>query len=112
MDRLTFFQNTIIDILKDNAAYYKGTTNPLNLLVISDKENNHFQLLMQGWDDEDYIFQCLFHLDIIDNKIWIQWNDTDFPIEEELIKLGVRLNEIVLGVKHPKFRNHTDFAIA
>jgi len=110
MDRVTFFQNTIIEILKDNAAYYKGTTNPLNLSVISDLQNNHFQLLMQGWESENYIFQCLFHLDIINEKIWIQWNDTDFPIEEELLKYGVTSDEIVLGLKHPKFRTYTDFA--
>lgn len=112
MDRLTFFQDTIVDILEDNAAYYKGTTNPLNLLMIEDRKHNHFQLLMQGWDEEQYIFQCLFHLDIINHKIWIQWNDTDFPIEEELLKFGVSKDEIVIGVKHPNFRGITDFAIA
>lgn len=112
MDRIIFFQNTIVEILKDNADYYKGTTNPLNILVLNDKENNHFQLLMQGWQDEVYIFQCLFHLDIIEEKIWIQWNDTDFPIEDELIKQGVTSDEIVLGLKHPKFRTYTDFATA
>ena len=112
MDRIKFFQDAIIDILKDNAAYYKGTTNPLNLLVISDKENNHFQLLMQGWDEDDYTFQCLLHLDIIDKKIWIQWNNTACEIEIELLKKGVATNEIVLGVKHPEFRTLTDFAVA
>lgn len=104
MDRIEFFQNTIIETLKDNAAYYKGTTNPLNVIVIEDIKNNHFQLLMQGWDEDDYIFQCLFHLDIINNQIWIQYNSTDFPIEDELIKLGVKPNEIVLGLQHPRFR--------
>lgn len=112
MDRIKFFQDAIIDILKDNAAYYKGTTNPLNLLVISDKENNHFQLLMQGWRDKDYTFQCLIHLDIIDEKIWIQWNNTACEIEIELLKKGVAADEIVIGLKSPEFRIYTDFAVA
>ena len=112
MDKIKFFQNQILEILADNAAYYKGTTNPLNLHIISDKTNNHFQLLMLGWEDDQYIFQCLFHLDIIDNKIWIQWNETDFPIENELIKRGVAADEIVLGLKHPKRRQYSDFAVA
>ena len=112
MDRIKFFQDVIIDILKDNAAYYKGTTNPLNLLVISDKENNHFQRLMQGWRDKDYTFQSLIHLDIINEKIWIQWNNTACEIEIELLKKGVAANEIVLGVKSPEFRTYTDFAVA
>ena len=44
MDRIKFFQDTIIAILKDNADYYKGTTNPLNLLVIADKEKQSFSI--------------------------------------------------------------------
>lgn len=112
MDRIKFLQDTIIDMLQDNADYYKGTTNPLNLLVIADRENNHFQLLMQGWDEDNYTFQCLFHLDIIDGKIWIQWNNTAYEIDIELLKKGVAPNEIVLGLKHPEVRAHTDFAVA
>lgn len=112
MDRVTFFQKIIIDILQDNANYYKGTTNPLNLIVIKDLIDNHFQLLMQGWQEDSYTFQCLFHLDIIDGKIWIQWNDTDYSIEEELLKQGVKANEIVIGVNHPKLRKYSDFALA
>ncbi len=104
MDRIAFFQKTITETLKDSADYYKGTTNPLNVIVIEDMKNNHFQLLMQGWDEDDYIFQCLLHLDIIENRIWIQYNNTDIVIEDELIKSGVKPNEIVLGLKHPRFR--------
>ncbi|MEZ4888706.1 MAG: XisI protein [Chitinophagales bacterium] len=112
MDRITFFQNTIIRLLNENADYYKGTTNPLNVWVLKDLKGNHFQLLMQGWHKDQYVFQCLLHLDIINHKIWIQWNDTDLSIEEELVREGVQPNEIVLGLKHPSFRKHTDFAIA
>ena len=112
MDKIKCFQKHIQQLLQENADYYKGTTNPLMVQVISDLVNNHFQLLMLGWHQKQYTFQCLFHLDIIDNKIWIQWNDTDFPIEEELMKRGVLAQEIVLGLKHPNKRALTDFAIA
>lgn len=112
MERVKFYQDLIISILKENADYYKGTTNPLNLYVIEDKKNNHFQLLMLGWENDHYVFQCLFHLDIINGKIWVQWNDTDFPIEQELIKRDVPAGDIVLGLKHPKRRENTGFAAA
>ncbi len=67
---------------------------------------------MQGWRDKDYTFQSLIHLDIINEKIWIQWNNTTCEIEIELLKKGVAANEIVLGVKSPEFRTYTDFAVA
>lgn len=111
MDKIKKYQKQIINILEENAKYYKGTTNPLAVNVIADTKNNHFQLLMLGWEDKEYIFQCLFHLDIIDGKVWIQWNDTDSPIEETLLKKGIPAEHIVLGLKHPKRRKYTDFAV-
>ena len=71
-----------------------------------------FQLLMLGWEDKHYVFQCLFHLDIINGKIWIHWNDTDLLIEDELVKKGVPPKEIVLGLRSPASRENTDFAVA
>lgn len=112
MDRLKFLQQAIIDCLKKEVEVHKGTTNPLNVNVLADKENNHFQLLMQGWDEDEYTFMSLLHLDIIDGKIWIQWNQTETPIELELLKKGVAAEEIVIGVEHPKSRQFTDFALA
>ena len=109
--KIKTYQTNIKAILEETASYYKGTTNSLSVHSISDEKNNHFQLLMLGWDENNYIFQCLFHLDIIDSKIWIQWNDTAIPIEQELIKRGVSPNEVVLGLKHPKMRKFSDFAI-
>lgn len=55
--------------------------------------------------------QCVFHLDIIDDKIWIQYNGTDLLIAEALNKEGIPNTEIVLGLKHPLIRPYTDFAV-
>lgn len=112
MGKMKKYETIIKEILQENADFYKGTTNPLDLQVISDKEGAHYQLLMLGWQGDDYIFQCLLHLDIREEKIWVQWNDTDTAIEEELVKRGVPTTDIVLGLKHPEIRPYTDFAAA
>ena len=67
---------------------------------------------MLGWQGDDYIFQCLVHIDIKQEKIWIQWNDTEYTIADTLVKKGVLPSEIVLGLKHPDYRQYTDFAVA
>ncbi|MEK7254914.1 MAG: XisI protein [Bacteroidota bacterium] len=111
MDKIKHYEAIIIQLLEEIGKYYKGTTNPLNLQVIVDEKNRHYQLLMQGWDENGYTFQCLCHLDIIDGKVWIQWNDTEEPLEVELMKMGVPASDIVLGLKRPEYRQYTDFAL-
>ena len=76
----------IIEIYQDIAKTYKGTTNPLDVHLVLDKERHHYQLLMLGWRGDNYIFQSLLHIDIRKGKIWIQWNTTEYPFEEELVK--------------------------
>ncbi|MEM9983508.1 MAG: element excision factor XisI family protein [Bacteroidota bacterium] len=111
MERINLFRDCILSILKEEADYYKGETNPLNLIVIADEKGHHYQLLMQGWQADRYVFQCLLHLDIIDGKIWIQWNETELAIENELLKAGVRPDEVVIGRVHPGMRKYGDFAL-
>ncbi len=112
MDKLTRYAQSIKEILQESADYYKGSTNPLTLQLNADEQQQHYQLMMFGWDGKDYTYQCLYHLDIQDGKVWIHWNTTDFAIEEELLKRGVAASDIVLGMKHPSYRQFTDFAVA
>ena len=112
MDKIKLYQQSITEIYKDIAKIYKGTTNPLDVHLVLDKERHHYQLLMLGWRGDDYIFQSLLHTDIKEGKIWIQWNTTEYPFEEELVKKGIPPSEIVLGMKHPDYRQYTDYAAA
>jgi len=112
MEKVRLFQQAIKEIFEEIANSYRGTTNPLEIQIIFDLDNHHYQLLMLGWQGDDYIFQCLSHIDIKEGKIWIQWNDTSIPIENKLVKAGIPASEIVLGLKHPDYRQYTDFSIA
>ena len=81
--------------------------------VVFDFENNHFQLITIGWNNDKYVYLTLFHFDIkSDGKIWLMENNTDIRIAEELVKLGVPREDIVLGFQPPSVRPMTDFAIA
>ena len=51
------------------------------------------------------------HVDIKDNKIWIQHDGTEIGIAGELEKLGVPKSDIVLGFHAPYKRKFTDFAV-
>ncbi len=49
-------------------------------------------------------------MDIKQGKIWIQHNGTEIGIADELVKLGVSKEDIVLGFQAPYKRKYTGFA--
>ena len=72
-------------------------------LVVDDK-NYIYLLLYLGWDNKERVHECTIHIEIIDNKIWIQLNNTDISITDYLFSKGVSKDNIVLGMHHPEKR--------
>jgi hypothetical protein len=105
MDKIKKYQTALIGLLNEYAEFLAGSA-PVKPQVFIDKENNHFQLLKIGWDTEKqhFVFSVLFHFDIIDDKIWLQLNNTEFPIVDELIEHGIAKSDIVLGFQPPILR--------
>lgn len=112
MDKITKYQNIIIDFLKEQAKPTKGISEDIRREVIIDRESNNFQLLHVGWKESYYQFFVAFHLSIINDKIWLQWNRTEHEVVDFLIEKGVPKDDIVLGLKPPFVRKHTGFATA
>ena len=74
-----------------------------------DDEHKSYAILQAGWDEDKYIHGALIHVDIIDDKIWIQYDGTEDGIADELVEAGVPQSIIVLGFRSPKIRPHTGF---
>jgi XisI protein len=79
--------------------------------VIVDREHDHYQLVNVGWQNDRRVYGCVLHLDIVDGKVWIQYNGTEFDIANELVALGVGKQHIVLGFQSPFKRQFTEFAV-
>jgi len=54
---------------------------------------------------------CLVHIDIINDKIWIQRDGTEYGIANELVNAGIPKNQIVLAFQPADIRQYTEFAI-
>jgi hypothetical protein len=63
-------------------------------------------------EDGKRVHGCLIHLDIINDKIWVQRDGTEQGIANELVDAGVPKEHIVLGFRSSEMRKHTDFAAA
>jgi hypothetical protein len=51
-------------------------------------------------------------VDIINNKIWIQYDGTEQGIAGDLLAAGIPKDQIVLAFYAPELREETGFAIA
>ena len=114
MEKLTLYQDAIIQFMRRYLAETgQGIyDDDVKRRVLIDRDNNSFQLLSTGWRGEHYLFGPIFHFDLINGKIWIQCNNTEREIVDELMADGVDRQDIVLGFVPPYARPFSGFATA
>lgn len=79
--------------------------------TIFDSENDRYMLLSLGWSKGRRIHNCVMHIDIIDGQVWIQANNTDRLIAEELVAAGIPPEAIVLGLQPPEVMPYTAYGV-
>jgi hypothetical protein len=79
--------------------------------TIFDTERDHYQIVQVGWNQERWVYGSLIHIDIKNEKIWLQWNGTEEDIAEDLVAAGVLKEDIVLGFQSPFMRQFTKYAV-
>ena len=113
MDRVAFLREKINAVM---AEYLKNLRQPENQKIdfqpIIDENGRHFQLIAMGWDGRHRVFNLLFHLDIIGEKIWIQADKMEDSVAEILVEKGVSKKDIVLAYFPDYHRAHTEYAVA
>ena len=97
MDKLEKYQKILIGYLTEYAKRKPVNLPDVENQVIADITNNHFQFTYVGWQDDKFIFSTILHFDIKNDKIWVQRNNTERLIDQELVECGVRAEDIVLG---------------
>jgi hypothetical protein len=83
-----------------------------HLQTIFDRDGDHYLLLLVGWEGIRRVHGCLVHVDIINQKFWIQRDGTERGIAASLLEAGVPKDRIVLAFRSPEKRRMTDFAVA
>jgi len=109
MDRLKEYRTIIQKIINDYSKI-PYTYGDIKSQTVFDKESDRYLLLISGREGIKRIHGCIIHLDIINDKIWIQRDGTEDGIATELLKQGIPKDRIVLGFRSPEMRKHTEFA--
>jgi hypothetical protein len=92
-------------------SQYKSSYGEVEVELIFDTQRDHYQILSIGWNHQKRVYGAIMHLDIKNEKIWIQENTTEVDIATELLEMGIPKQNIVMGFHTPKMRQLTGFAI-
>jgi XisI protein len=111
MDKLALYRHAVQIILAD---YVKVpiSNGEIESQAVFDTQRDHYQVMNVGWDGHRRVHGCVLHLDIKDDKIWVQHNITEMTIAQKLMALGVAKENIVLGFQVVYVREHTGFGLA
>jgi XisI protein len=113
MDRLEHYRQSIKALLNRYADSMGKNPDPMvEIETVFDNENDRYLLLDVGWQNNKRVHHCIFHFDIKDGKIWVQENNTDIEVDEDLEEMGISNQELVIGFHHPSIREYSDFATA
>jgi hypothetical protein len=111
MAELERYREAVQRLLEQYAAFSKNDPE-VETELIYDTLRDHYQLVHVGWQNERRIYGCILHLDIKDEKIWIQHNGTENDIAAELVEMGVVKTDIVIGFHSPFKRQFTEYAVS
>jgi hypothetical protein len=111
MDELNQYRKIIRKLIEEYAQY-KPSHGDVQIEIVFDESNDHYELVYAGWNRTYRIHGSVIHIDIRNGKIWVQYDGTEDGIAEELVKKGIPRDRIVLAFKPQEIRPHTDFAVA
>jgi hypothetical protein len=111
MEKLERYRTYIKQLLTEYAQL-SPSDDEIETELIFDSERDHYQVVYTGWKNRNPMYGCVLHLDIKGNKIWIQHDGTEIGMADELVKLGVPKEDIVLAFHEPLIRPYTGFAIS
>jgi hypothetical protein len=111
MDTLDKYRNIIERILTE-VARITPSTDDVVYKTIFDRKTDSYGLIAVGWEKKRRVHHFVIHLEIINGKVWIQEDNTDLVIADDLERAGIPKSDIVLGFQPPSVRPYTEYAAA
>ena len=111
MDRNDEYRSIVKWVLQKVAEMTPSDENVTTELVCDDALG-HYQLGQMGWEGKQRVDMVFLHIDVWEDKVWLQHDGTDLCIAEDLVSAGIPKEHIVLGFRYPSRRPDTEYAVA
>lgn len=100
---VNFYKRCIKKLLSE---YENLNVGSCSTALVFDDERSRYMVMWVGWEGQKNNHSCLIHVEIVGEKIVIQWNDTKELLDEVLLDMGVPRSAIVLGTIPPEWREN------
>lgn len=110
MEKLTRYREIVRNLVEEYAGH-KPSHGQIDSYPVIDPVRDHYLAVQAGWDRRRRVQGAFLHLDIIGEKVWIQFNGTDQRIADELVAAGIPKEDIVLAEKPPEVRPFTGYGV-
>ena len=112
MDKLIQYQNFIKQILTEYQRISAQVPVPdVDEVLIFDDERKQYLWFNIGWKQGKRVKGISVYIRIKNEKIYIEEDWTEEGMANELLRLGVPKEDIVLAFQPPEVRKFTEFAI-
>lgn len=108
MDKLKQYRQAVQQILTQEATK-DAENDEIESQLVFDTERDRYLLLDVGWQDLKRVYHCFIHIDIKEEKIWLQRNMTETDLAQALVSLGIPKEDIILGLQPPYKRPYTGY---
>ena len=111
MDRVEERKQLIKRILQEVYEYFSEVKD-VRIEFVCDDTLGHYAIIQVGRLQGRRIHCTVAHVDVTENRVYVECNRTDIDVVEMIQKAGVPDSEIVLGWHPPHLREYTEFALA
>ena len=94
MDKVTRYQQIIIEEMELIASRRAVNMPEVEHQMVVDEKRKHFIMVATGWNEEEYVHDWIFHLQIKDGKILIHEEAIDPDVHERLTNRGIPAKDI------------------
>lgn len=101
----------IIKKLLKEYADRKPKRGDIESQLLFDDEQGYYYLMRVGWDHLRRVHACALHIDIKNDKLYIQEDWTEIGIANVLVERGIPKLDIVLAYHGEYKRPYTGFAV-
>lgn len=111
MDKVTLYRQKVKQVLDEFVEYISGSPSPTDRFTVFDDEKNSYVVFDYGWHNGHRIHCMPTLMRIVNEKVWIEANNTDYLFADRLLEADIPHEDIVLAFHAPEMRQYTDFAI-
>ncbi|MEB3343348.1 XisI protein [Okeania sp.] len=118
MDTINEYSNLIQKVILSYTEIPYADEN-IKFETVFDTKQNRYLLMIVGrekinsqYSGTKRVHGCLIHVDILDDKIWIQRDGTEEGIARDFLDAGITKDKIVLAFYDPQIREETGFAVS